>query len=235
MKTRFISIVLMITLVTALFTACGSSVEYYNIATQNNVYSMGTQSVVIKSSSPNSDEPTARFKESISSSDIELGKTLEGKTVTKVTYNSATSITVELSGNTKMSGGDGVLGSITVKHSGLESEGDSSCVVEILAPELRVSSYMSNVRKKGEETVYKVIATLSLPVGEFSGSATAENITLTNGATGELSVKLSDGALTVTVENCNMANPSICIGSDVTTFGKEITVRLAAGGGAAFQ
>ena len=140
MKTRFISIVLMITLVTALFTACGSSVEYYNIATQNNVYSMGTQSVVIKSSSPNSDEPTARFKESISSSDIELGKTLEGKTVTKVTYNSATSITVELSGNTKMSGGDGVLGSITVKHSGLESEGDSSCVVEILAPELCVTS-----------------------------------------------------------------------------------------------
>ena len=235
MKTRFISIVLMITLVTALFTACGSRVEYHNIAAQNNVYSMGTQSVVIKSSSPNSDEPTARFKQSISPSDIEIGEALEGKAVTKVTYNSATSITVELSGNTKMSGGDGVLGSITVKHSGLESEGDSSCVVEILAPELRVSSYMSNVRKKGEETVYKVIATLSLPVGEFSGGATAGRITLTNRATGKLSVKLSDGALTVTVENCNMENPYICIGSDVTTFGKEITIRLAAGGGVAFQ
>lgn len=138
----------MITMVTALFTACGSRVEYHNIVAQNNVYSIGAQSVVIKSSSLNFDEPSAMFKQSISPSDIELGEALEGKTVTKVTYNSVTSITVELSGNTKMSGGDGVLGSITVKHSGLESEGDSSCVVEILAPELFVSSYMSNVRKK---------------------------------------------------------------------------------------
>lgn len=235
MKTRFIFIIMMITMVMALFTACSSRVEYHNIAAQNNVYSMGTQSVVIKSSSPNFDEPTARFKQSISPSDIEIGEALEGKAVTKVTYNSAASITVELSGNTKVSGGDGVFGSITVKHSGLESEGDSSCVVEILAPELRVSSYMSNVRKKGEETIYKVIATISLPVGEFSGGATAGNITLTNGAMGELSVKFSDGALTVTVENCNMANPSICIGADVTTFGKEITIRLTAGGRAVFQ
>ena len=235
MKTRFIFIIMMITMVMALFTACSSRVEYHNIAAQNNVYSMGTQSVVIKSSSPNFDEPTARFKQSISPSDIEIGEALEGKAVTKVTYNSAASITVELSGNTKVSGGDGVFGSITVKHSGLESEGDSSCVVEILAPELRVSSYMSNVRKKGEETIYKVIATISLPVGEFSGGATAGNITLTNGAMGELSVKFSDGALTVTVESCNMANPSICIGADVTTFGKEITIRLTAGGRAVFQ
>ena len=225
----------MITMVTALFTACGSRVEYHNIAAQNNVYSIGAQSVVIKSSSLNFDEPSARFKQSISPSDIELGEALEGKTVTKVTYNSVTSITVELSGNTKMSGGDGILGSITVKHSGLESEGDSSCVVEILAPELFVSSYMSNVRKKGDKTVYKVIATLSLPVGEFSGGASVGSITLTNGATGELSIKLSDGALTVTVENCNMKNPYICIGSDVTTFGKEITVRLVVGGGAVFK
>lgn len=235
MKTRFIFIIMMITMVMALFTACSSRVEYHNIAAQNNVYSMGTQSVVIKSSSLNFYEPTARFKQSISPSDIEIGEALEGKAVTKVTYNSAASITVELSGNTKVSGGDGVFGSITVKHSGLESEGDSSCVVEILAPELRVSSYMSNVRKKGEETIYKVIATISLPVGEFSGGATAGNITLTNGAMGELSVKFSDGALTVTVENCNMANPSICIGADVTTFGKEITIRLTAGGRAVFQ
>lgn len=235
MKTRFISIVLMITLVTALFTACGSSVEYHNVSAQNNVYSMGTQSVLIEGNSLDSDQPTVKFKQSISPSDIELGEALEGKTVTKVTYNSATSITVELSGNTKVSGGGGVLGSITVRHSGLESEGDSSCIVEILAPELCVTSYTSNVRKKGEETVYKVVATLRLPVGEFSGGATAGNITLTNGATGELSVKLSDGALTVTVESCNMANPSICIGADVTTFGKEITVRLTAGGGADFQ
>ena len=225
----------MITMVTVLFTACGSRVEYHNIAAQNNVYSIGAQSVVIKSSSLNFDEPSARFKQSISPSDIELGEALEGKTVTKVTYNSVTSITVELSGNTKMSGGDGILGSITVKHSGLESEGASSCVVEILAPELFVSSYMSNVRKKGDKTVYKVIATLSLPVGEFSGGASVGSITLTNGATGELSIKLSDGALTVTVENCNMKNPYICIGSDVTTFGKEITVRLVVGGGAVFK
>lgn len=235
MKTRFIFIFLIIAMFTALFTACDSCEEYHNIVAQNNVYSMGTQSVVIKSSSPNFDEPTARFKQSISPSDIEIGEALEGKAVTKATYNSATSITVELSGNTRMSGGDGVFGSITVKHSGLESEGNSSCVVEILAPELYVSSYMSNVWKKGEETVYKVIATISLPVGEFSGCATEANITLTNGATGELSVKLSDGALTVTIENCNMANPSICIGADVTTFGKEITIRLTAGGSAVFQ
>lgn len=37
------------------------------------------------------------------------------------------------------------------------------------------------------------------------------------------------------VEYHNMADPSTCIGADVTTFGKEITVKLTADGGVVFQ
>ena len=50
-----------------------------------------------------------------------------------------------------------------------------------------------------------------------------------------LSWKERKDATLLALENCNMENPYICIGSDVTTFGKEITIRLAAGGGVAFQ
>ena len=111
------------------FSACaaGDEERYHNIKTDLNVYSTGTQSVTIEISTEHSDEPEVVFKSGISASDIELGEALEGKTVTGVTYVNATSIIVELSGETKVHGTAEVLGSITLKHSGLDSKGASVC------------------------------------------------------------------------------------------------------------
>ena len=210
----------MLTLI--LLTACGGNETYHNIAAQNNPYSMGTQSVLIKASSVNADEPRAKFKQSISSSDIELGQALEGKTVKSVTYNGETSITVVLDGNTKVAGGDDVYGTITVKQSGMASKGASTCTVNVLAPVMYVSEFSG-----GGGSNFLVSATLKLTAGEFTSAATAENIILAGDATGELSVTLSDGLLKIEVKNCNERNPSVILKSQVTTFGKEYTIKLA--------
>lgn len=232
MKKRRIVFIAAVLLISALLTACGSNEKYHNISAQNNVYSMGAQSVLIEGNSLGSDQPVVKFKQSIAPSDIELGEALDGKTVTKVTYNSESSITVELSGNTKVAGGADVLGSITVKHSGLESKGDSTCVVNVRAPEIKVSSMMSSKRAKDGVATYNIVATLSLPAGKFTENAVTENISLADGATGDLSVELAGDILNVTVDNCNVANPSLDLESEVTTFGKEITVVLSMGGSA---
>lgn len=236
MKKSLIAVLLCLAVVMACLSACatGDEERYHNIKTDMNVYSMGTQSVTIEKSTEHSDEPEVVFKSGISASDIELGEALEGKTVTKVTYVSVSSIIVELSGETKVHGGADVLGSITVKHSGLDSKGASVCYLKVLAPELRVTASMSNMRKNGDETVYSILTTFDLPVGEFTDAATVENITLAGGVTGKLTVELADGKLTVRVDNCNVANPEVLFGANVTTIGKAVTVKLGTYTGADF-
>lgn len=235
MKKRWIPIVLIAVLILILLTACGDNETYHNIAAQNNPYSMGTQSILIKASSANAGEPSANFKQSISPSDIELGQALEGKTVKSVTYNGETSITVVLDGNTKDAGGDDVYGTITVKQSGMASKGASTCTVNVCAPEIRISSY--TVTRKAAEgvTVHNIIAKLSLPVGTFTNKA-AESVTLSDDTTGELSVERTDDTtLTLTVKNCNTATPSICLDAGATTLEKGISFKLSLGGSARFQ
>ena len=160
---------------------------------------------------------------------------LAGKTVTKVTYNSETSITIVLSGTTKAAGGENALGCITVKHSGLESSGSSSCLVKVLAPEVRVTSMSSSQSTKEGSTVYRITASLSLPGGEFTERAVNGGITLADGVTGELSVTLSEGHLSVTVAHCSVSAPSLVIDAGATTVGKGTTLRLTVGGKAAFS
>lgn len=224
-------LVLTVLLVATLLTACGGGNEetYNNITAEKNPYSMGTQSITIVASFQNPDEPTAKFKQSISASDVELGQALEGKTVTKVVYNSENSITVTLDGNTKTQGGEGVYGSITVKQSGMESKGRSTCVVNVRAPEINVVYYNSTTKIKDGVTTYSVTAKLELPVGSFTNDATDENVSLQSGANGELSVRLSDGLLIVTVKNCDKKSPSIILNPSATTFNKQITVALTMG------
>lgn len=234
-KKRCISIALIAMLTLVLLTACGGNETYHNIAAQNNPYSMGTQSVLIKASSVNADEPRAKFKQSISPSDIKLGQALEGKTVKSVTYNGETSITVVLDGNTKVAGGDDVYGTITVKQSGMASKGASTCTVNVCAPEIRISSYTVTRKKAGDVTIHNIIARLSLPVGAFTDKA-VKCITLSDGVTGEMIAALSDdGTLSLTIKNCNTANPSICIDADATTLEKGISFKLTLGGSARFQ
>ena len=229
MKKRLSIIVLTIVAFAMIMTACGGKNNggdvYHNIAAQSNPYSMGKQSIelVASSSSVVNDEPIAKFKQSISTSDIELGQALEGKTVTKVVFNNESSITVTLDGNTKAAGGDGVHGTITIKQSGMASKGSSTCTVNVLAPVMFVSGFFGG----GGGGNFLVSATLQLTAGEFTSEATAENIILAGDATGELNVTLSEGKLKIEVKNCNERNPSVILKSQVTTFGKEYTIKLA--------
>lgn len=232
MKIKNILIVIMAFFVSAIFVSCGSNTEYYNIAAENNVYSIGTQSILINSSSLNDDAPVAVFKSSISISDIELKEGLEGKKVTKVTYNSETSITIEVSGNTKVEVKEEQEGKITIKQSGLESKGNSSCYILVIAPELYVSSFRQSAIKKDGVVVYNIIATITLPVGEFIESSDTEGITLALEATGKLTTEFSKSSVTITIENCNIEKPTIKIAANTTTFGKEITIKLTPGGSA---
>lgn len=227
MKKRIVLFVLTIAFAATLFAACGGKDTYNNIAAQSNPYSMGTQSIVITASSANAGEPTAKFKSGISPADIELGQALAGKKVTKVVYNGESSITVTLEGNTTSAGGDGVYGTITVKQSGMASKGNSTCTVNVRAPELRVANYSYSFKTKDGVTLYGIRAKLDLAAGTFTDAATAENVCLEAGVSGELSVQLSDGILIITVKNCDKKNPSVCLKSAATSFGKEITVTLA--------
>lgn len=226
MKKRISILVLIISLIAVFLTACGgggNNATYHNISVQSNPYSMGTQSIEIIASSQNPGEPAAKFKDGIFVADIELGGALDGKTVTSVVYNSETSITVTLDGNTKAEGGESVYGTITVKQSGMASKGASTCTVNVLAPVMYVSEFFG-----GGGSNFLVSATIKLVAGEFTSNATEENVTLEGDATGELSVTLSDGALKIEVKNCNERNPSIILKSQVTSFGKEYTIKLAA-------
>lgn len=237
MKKRWILLTLTAMLALTLLTACGGSGEstYQNIAAQGNPYSMGTQSILIEASSGNADAPGVKFRQSISPADIVLGQALEGKTVTAVTYHSETSITVVLAGNTKTAGGDGVYGTITVKHSGLESKGSSACTVNVRLPEIQVVSLASSQKTVAGVKTYSLTAKLGLPVGTFTDQA-AEHITLADGVTGDLTVTRSDdGILSLTIQNCNMANPSIRLEADATSLGKGVSLKLSLGDSARFQ
>lgn len=231
MKKRFGLFIFALVLITVFLSACGGTKTYSNIAAQSNPYSMGTQSIEIKASTINADEPSAKFKQSISVGDIEIGQALEGKTVTKVTYNSESSITVELSGNAKAAGGEGVYGTITVKQSGMESKGNSTCTVNLRAAALDVVSMASSKKIVGDVTTYNISAKLGLPAGAFTDNA-AEYVSLADGATGDLTAELSDGILVITVKNCSVANPTLSLKAEATTFAKEIKIKLAIGSSA---
>ena len=84
---------------------------------------------------------------------------------------------------------------------------------------------MTNTRKNGDKTVYSILTTFELPVGDFTDAATAENITLAGGVTGKLTVR---------VDNCNVENPEVLFGANVTTIGKPMVVKLGTYTGADF-
>lgn len=226
MKKSIVALVVTVLLAATLLTACGGEKTYYNIAAQSNPYSMGKQSITIEASSYNYDEPAVEFKQTIAASDIVLGDALVGKTVTNVVYNGKTSITVTLEGNTRTAGGESVYGTITVKHSGLESEGNSSCMVNVRAPEVMTSRIYLQTGQKGDVKTYSLKSTLSMPAGEFLANITDEgNVTLVD-ATGEMTVELSEGNLIVTINKCSVDVPTICIKDASNSFGKDITVEL---------
>lgn len=211
-----------------LFAACSSGNEntYYDLMPDYAAYSAGAQQVTIRSSTPVNGDPAAVFRSGIGPGDILLSGGLEGMTVTGVTYKGPSEIAVELDGTAKMPGGEDVTGTITVRHTGMESSGNSACLISVLRPRLSVSATISSRQGLGEETLYSVRSTFYLPSGHFTDAATAEHIRLTPGTVGKLTVTFSDDKLTILAEDCREAMPSVMLDAAVTTFGKSITVAL---------
>lgn len=211
-----------------------ASETYANITATDAVYSMGTQIVTIEKSNYGTDMPEVRFKESISAADIVVGNALEGKTVKNVVYVHAACIRIEFEGNTREEGGADKTGTITVKHSGLLSEGDSFCVVSVLKPQLKVSALTVEKIKSGGETRYNIMTSYFLPVGTFTDVATAENIKLADESLGTLVVKLVEDELTLSVSQCSVSAPEAIISAAATSFNKEVVVKLGLYDGAEF-
>lgn len=219
-----------------LLSSCDTGNDIYsNITADSNAYSAGVQTIRITASDPNGDEPTVSFRSEISAADIVLGDALEGKTVSKVTYISNSAIEIELSGSAKAKGSDTALGSITVKHSGLESDGSSVCHVHVLAPEIRCESVMSSKAAKDGKTTCKITATLRLIGGEFTPDA-AGSIRLADGVEGTLTAK-KDGndVILIEITDATEASPVIVVGADATPFAGEVTFAVSAFSGAKFE
>ena len=217
-----------------LLSSCDTGDEIYgNITADSNAYGAGVQTIRITASDLNGDEPTASFRSGISAADIVLGDALEGKTVSKVTYISNSAIEIELSGSAKAKGSDTALGSITVKHSGLESDGSSVCHVHVLAPEIRCESVMSAKAAKDGKTTCKI--TLRLIGGEFTPDA-AGSIRLADGVEGTLTAKRDgDDAILIEITDATEASPVIVVGADATPFAEEVTFAVSAFSGAKFE
>ena len=228
MKKRLIAVILAVLSIVVCSTACGSKTEeqaYRNVTTEDYAYSMGTQDIVVKAggSSISADEPVAKFKESISVSDIEIGEALKGKTVTNVVFVDESTVTVTIDGNTKAEGGDGVYGTITVKQSGMKSKGKSSCIVPVLKASMYVGSWMGTAI--GDK--YSVSAIITITAGAFTSEATAENVTLADGFSGTLSISITEnGELKIEITDCNERYPTIVLKPQTTTFNKEYTMKL---------
>lgn len=214
--------------------SCSGGGTYFNIKADSNAYSAGTQTIRINAAAQNSDEPTAVFKAGISASDIVLGDALEGKTVSNVTYISASAIDIELSGSTKAKGGDNALGSVTVKHSGLESDGSSVCHVYVLAPELRCEHFMSFKNVKDGKTTYEITLTLCLTAGEFTADAD-RHIRLADGIAGTLTAKKDGNTITIEIPDAAEASPTLVLEADATTFAREVTFAASAFTGVKFE
>ena len=218
-----------------LLSSCDTGDEIYsNITADSNAYGTGVQTIRITASDLNSDEPTVSFKSGISAADIVLGDALEGKTVSKVTYISNSAIEIELSGSAKTRGSDTALGSITVKHSGLESDGSSVCHIHVLAPEIRCESVMSARTSKDGRTTYKITATLRLIGGEFTSDA-AGSIRLADGVDGTLTAKKDGDVIVIEITDATEASPVIVVGADATHFAGEVTFAVSAFSGVKFE
>lgn len=219
---RILSVFLLVSCFFAL-SSCGFTQTYENITVHGDVYFMGTQTVRLEGTLPE-DGFAAKFKKSISASDIELSDALEGKTVEKVTYIDADTVELILSGKTDMGIGENAEGTVTVLASGLDSEGNSSCRIKVKGPSIETEKASSKSFEIRDITLYNVSSVLYLPVGEFTDKADAEHIRLADPSLGELQIYLEDGKLTLKVTNCISPEPSVIIAPEATTLGIEFSL-----------
>ena len=206
-------------------TACdlGKNQEANNIEASGYIYIDGQQPLFIEGQSSLNDDEAARFKDTITASDIILGDELAGKTVTSVEYKDESSLVVYLDGKANDFEGDSVYCKLTVKGSATKDGKNSYGYVILRKPKLTCTSSMYfNKTLKSE---------LSLPYGEFiEDNVTLENITVVEPAGAKVEeVNVSDGNLYVTVSGlADMYDyPTISVSASVTSFNKQITITLS--------
>lgn len=220
-----------------LLSSCNTGNEIYsNITADSNAYSAGVQRIRITASNQISDpsSPSVSFRAGITAADIVLGDALEGKTVSGVTYISNSEIEVELSGTTNAKGSDTAFGSITIKHSGLESDGSSVCNIHVLPPEIRCESVMSTKTVKDAKTTYRITAVIRIIAGEFSADA-EQYVRIADDTAGTLTAKKDGDVIVIEIADAAEASPEIVVGANATPFAKEVTFAVSALSGAKFE
>lgn len=197
--------------------------ETNNIEVSGYIYIDGQQPLIIEGQPSLNDDEAARFKETITVSDIVLGGELAGKTITNVEYKDESSLVVYLDGKVNDFEGDSVYCKVTVKGSATENGKNSYGYVILRKPKITCMGgmYVNQTLK----------SRLSLPYGEFvTENVTTENITAVAPAGTKVEeVKVSDGDLYVTVSGLADRDdyPTIIISASVTSFNKQITITLS--------
>ena len=209
----------------SVLTACdlGENQEANNIEASGYIYIDGQQPLFIEGQSSLNDDEAARFKDTITASDIILGDELAGKTVTSVEYKDESSLVVYLDGKANDFEGDSVYCKVTVKGSATKDGKNSYGYVILRKPKLTCMG--------GMYTTNTLKSRLSLPYGEFiTENVTLENITAVEPAGAKVEeVYLSDGELYVTISGLadRIDYPTISISASVTSFNKQITITLS--------
>ncbi len=167
------------------------------------------------------------FQESISIKDISFSDAFDGKSVQSVTYNSASSISVTISGTLTsgidtMDKSEGIVGGIYV-NGGISNNAVGSVYVRAFYPEMITTT----AGMSAGTTTYTFSSTFKLPYGSFVEEyLTSEYITLPND-NGTISLTLTDaGYLHVAVSNFTRSDdysyPVISMAAEVTTFNKTL-------------
>ena len=201
--------------------SCGEDEIYYNISASDNLYTYGSQEILIENNTY-SDEPV-KFKNSISKEDIVLEGVIDSKTVTNVKYISQTSISVTISGKARTFEGNESHVYITVKHNGLESKGSSKCLLKVQKVELYTGSYMSSHSIKDGVDKYTIYCTLAFSVGTFNEDA-VKYVKLDESVEGDFTATYRDGMIDVTIENCKVNNPKVKIDAKASEYNKNLEI-----------
>jgi hypothetical protein len=226
---KLLSLVLALIIFGGVISSCAPAplTESNNIELIGAVYSRGSQTVRIISSLPEDAGSIAKFKPTVSASDILLDGAFKQKTITAVEYVSKTEIHITLEGDVTIPDSTNTSeGTIYVLKTGLENDYDSYTVAFVERPAISVTAYYYSSTEKRHSCTY------ALPWGEFTDALGAETVTCTNAKDGKIFLQLNDnGTLTVDVVGFKSTDgsetPIIKFAPSATTFNRQITIKVA--------